>query len=187
MNLFVEKAFSDSDRIASLEARRAKRAVKLAEKEGDGNPYENCRRPLQKEGLKEDSKSFEEATEKDWERLSKKEKDLVLNYAASLYHGVNEGLRSGKSGLGEDFKPTVRAMDKVLGQSRVPESLVLFRGVPASHFGSNDFDTGSELNDLGFVSVSHSEKIARRFALGDGPGGAFLEINVPKGSKGNVS
>lgn len=131
---------------------------------------------------------------KTWtKRLSKKEKDALVDYAGSEFSRLNSGLRGGK--LSKKDQETVAALDSALAKSKLTkdttlhadEKLYRAADIPAVNAAIRAGDLeGLEFTDKGFVSTTKDKDIARNFQRSEGS--RLFIINAPKGTKaGDIS
>lgn len=99
-------------------------------------------------------------------------------YRGLGYQGVNRYLRTGESVRGA--RSVVAEIDRAMAQSRLPDNLVLWRGIPSGErtFGGNvarDL-TGFEWTDPAYISTSSAREIAER----GGP--VLMRLATPPGT-----
>lgn len=126
-------------------------------------------------------------------RLTKKEKDALIDYAGSEFQRLNSSLRSGK--LSKKDQETVDALDSALAKSKLTKDTTLhadsqlFRAadIPAVNAALKEGNLeGLEFTDKGFVSTTKDKNIARNFQRSEGS--RLFIINAPKGTKaGDIS
>jgi len=189
--ILLVKAWSASARASSLEARRRKRAAKLAslEKVSKVN-YDECK-PTPQDGagnFAANKKMILESQEA-WDKLTPAEWDAVKNYTASGHYSMNANLvnhaREPNVGWLDKLKKfEVSFLDNATTSNSFQSDLVLFRGVGTAEeeaLGLDKAVEGDMLLDSKFVSTTHYLQVAKNFT---GGGKVILEIRAPKGTKG---
>jgi len=192
--ILLAKAWSASARASSLEARRRKRAAKLAslEKVSKVN-YDECK-PLPQETFANDSANLKllEESQEVWNSFSGKEKKAVRDYTSESNNRINPLLiahAQGKAELSSDQKEfsEIKVLDKLVTSNILKKGMVLFRGVKPSEMkamGLDSVQVGMEIRDPKFLSTTHDAGIARTFSEATGEQGVILEIRAPEGTKG---
>lgn len=129
-----------------------------------------------------------EYTDKEFKRLNI-QKDSARMKELAGYHGtgflkINKELRSGQ--VSQETKEKVTFLDDVLNSARLPDDMVLFRGVQPY----KELKQGDILQEPGFMSTSLSEVKAREFGIEGSLGteshksATIFEIHVSKGLNG---
>jgi len=189
--VLIAKAWSASARASSLEARRRKRAAKLAslEKVSKVN-YDECKPLPQREvELMGGNAGLVRASESAWNKLTAQDQSQVRDYTDVGYYQLNQKLvkraeEGSDAPLGDlGTRAMVKRMDKATSLNSLKEGLVVYRGVKS---GDSIFSTvstasvGDEFIDPKVLSTSLEQRVALGFA---GNRGILLEIRAPKGSK----
>lgn len=127
---------------------------------------------------------------KEWlDGLTKEEKHALGVYYGSGASRINGDLRRGVPFFEPSDEKNVQLIDQALEKSRVPENLVVFRGM--YHPGlSKAIDRGKAMDmivtEKGYTSTTTSKKIAReKFTIPDDDS-IIAEIRLPKGTKGGL-
>ena len=141
---------------------------------------------------KEYSKDFQKATDTLMESmygsvksLPEKYLDAVSNYCGDSYAAMNSLLRGkykagGTSLTKAQVKANVEALQGLMKQSKLPEDLVSFRGLPGKFV--NLLNVGDEFSDKAFLSSSVDKNKALGF-MGMSDNGVLLRIEVDKGTQ----
>lgn len=106
-------------------------------------------------------------------------------YTGDDYKAINGALR-GTLPFTVEAKDHISALDNLFARSTLAESLTLYRGVGPEVFEAyrrNGIGRGSVIFDPAFMSTSLSKEAAEEFVKGK-PGGYFLQIVAPAGSRG---
>lgn len=98
---------------------------------------------------------------------------------------INAGLRKGE--IPEKYKDDIDRIDKAIDKSKIPESVVVYKGV--RNAPDNGFPIGAEINSKPYLSTSLSREVAGTFTTNTNNGQfnigkSLLEIEAPKGTKG---
>jgi len=115
--------------------------------------------------------------------VTEAENEAIKAYKGEMFTEVNDDLRmAGSSGqmIEVDGKEVYldETIDAVMKKTKMPESVVTYRGVGYDVFEDDDDLTGDTITDQAFVSASLNKRMAERFS-----DGAVLEIRVPKGAQ----
>ena len=112
--------------------------------------------------------------------LSDAEQQAVISYQGGLNYPLNAQLRSGTGILGRgEVADLTRNLDLATGRHAVPSRV--YRGVGPGTAAK--LKVGGTLTDKGYSSTSVKRSVAAKFASKT-PGGALIEIRVPKGQRG---
>lgn len=112
--------------------------------------------------------------------MSPREVEAMKNYSGAMYQDLNSRLRKGK-GASKGDAEDLKQMDKVFERASTKEPINVYRGVSPEMVAK--LKPGATFTDGGFSSTTASRDIAEGYSSFGGPGGAVMEIKVPKGSK----
>jgi hypothetical protein len=123
------------------------------------------------------------------EKLTEDEKFAVFQYSSQDYRPMNRALREGTvSALSQDMQQGIEGTLSALQKSRLPEAIVVHRGLPDDSGKRWEFfraAQGQTYTDPAFGSSSLSQDVAARYAGADyGPYGVLMHIHLPQGTRG---
>ena len=109
------------------------------------------------------------------------ERQAIKYYMKDGYKVINARLRAGPLG---DAADAVSRIDSALAKGKVPEDVVVYRGIPSASklgLGGGEASVGAIIHDDGFMSVSLHGDATSRFS---GRDGAILRFTLPGGTPG---
>lgn len=118
-------------------------------------------------------------------RLTGPEQFAVSDYKNTGYAHINESLRK-ETPVSESVRRQIDTLDRLINESTLDESAVLFRVLDGKRVGDRYLKPGVVVTDKGFLSTSTSEHAAMRAvkdALGTVKTPTVIEIRAPKGSR----
>jgi len=127
---------------------------------------------------------------KPWlDSLSKEEKHALGVYYGAGAGRINTTLRLGIPFTEPSDEKNVKLIDQALNRSKVPENLVVFRGMRNPRL-AKAIQEGRAMDVVffedGYTSTTTSKKIAREKFTGPGDDTLIAEIRLPKGTKGGL-
>lgn len=123
--------------------------------------------------------------EKQLEKLTTKEKEVLTRYTGNLAFQLNTALNANRY---KKYKDEIDILDKALNKGTIPEDVVLRRKISLDFYvGKRNYSLddvkqliGTEETEKGYTSTSFNQFDDIDFKLRDG----FIEFDVPKGYKG---
>lgn len=127
---------------------------------------------------------------KEWlDGLTKEEKHALGVYYGSGASRINGDLRRGVPFFEPSDEKNVQLIDQALEKSRVPENLVVFRGMRNPRL-AKAINEGRAMDitffEDGYTSTTTSKKIAREKFTTPDDDSILAEIRLPKGKKGGL-
>jgi hypothetical protein len=128
----------------------------------------------------------DEISKKQVDKLTWGQKGSLATYTETLHsEAINDGLRNGQ--VPERYARDVEQIDKAIDKSKVPDSIVVYKGV--RNGPADGFPIGSEIRSKAYLSTSLNRDTAANFTT-DLRGSTYargkniLEVEVPQGSHG---
>jgi len=139
-----------------------------------------------------------DATQKQWDSLTPKERRDIVTYTGSFSKRLNEHVnptptyeKIQQPHTKKGMDASVKALDKALDKMEVPDNVVAYRAMTQRVWGLDKYDVakpdffeklvGTEFKDKSYGSTSIDKEVAGGFMK---QGRVMLEINVKKGAKG---
>jgi hypothetical protein len=119
------------------------------------------------------------------DKFAANEVEALTAYAGTGFSRINNGLRRNDGDIARvQAKKTVEGLDAAIKRGRVPEDLVVYRGMKGGLL--KRLNEGDTFQDHGYVSTSLHKKVAEKFGKDRDRNNnkitTVMEITVPKGS-----